>query len=291
MSHDVFICYDEEDKDCAEAICRIFEENNIKTWIRSRDVSSKDAARNLTEAIRNSKCFVLVYSKNGKNTNYIINETDIAFSKEIPIILFKLDETSIPKDLEFILISKKKIVAYPHSKRQLKTLVKETSEIIDKPIDNIELNSKSVKTIERSNPKRKENNIKKAIGAAALIAAVLILIYLFVIVPTGQNITDSGVFSMDVTHVEVDELAKGNKYTIYGESYNLPSDSDRYFMNLQFFDDKDNVVYEVNSTADEFKSGIIWSGDIDKGDIKHIGFKLTDMDNKILSQEDYNLGF
>ena len=48
MNHDVFVCYDEEDKACAEAVCDIFEENNIKTWIRSRDISSNDTVVKLT---------------------------------------------------------------------------------------------------------------------------------------------------------------------------------------------------------------------------------------------------
>jgi hypothetical protein len=67
----------------------------------------------------------------------------------------------------------------------------------------------------------------------------------------------------------------------------MPSDSTKYFMNVKFFDKEDNVVFEVNSTADEFKSGIIWQGDLPSDNATHIGFKLTDYKGNELSKQDY----
>ena len=231
----------------------------------------------------------MLYSKNAKNTNYIINETDIAFSNEIPILLFKLDDSGIPKDLEFILISARKVLAYPDSKKQLKSLIKEASDIIGEPIDNVKLDSKSVNTIEKSNPKRNEHLMKKAIMAAIPIAIALILIYLFVIAPMGQNTTPDGIFIMNITDVDVAASDGGYKYTLYGESYNLPSDPERYIMNIRFLDKNDNMVYEVNRTADEFNSGIIWSGDLKDDSTTHIALKLTDLEDKIYSEQNYKI--
>ena len=224
----------------------------------------------------------MILSKNSKNTNYVITETDIAFSKDIPIIVFNIDETRSDGNLEFILETQKNISSAPNSKKQLETLVNETSKYVKKPITKVNVDAGYVKLFEKWNPK------KYVVLAIPLVIAV-ILIYFFVIVPTGQHTTDDGIFSMNVTDVDVSGSGGSYKYTIHGESYNLPADSGRYFMNFKFFDKNDKMVYEVNSTADEFKSGIMWSGDLKTNNVTYIGFKLTDINNKILSKQNYTI--
>lgn len=283
MNHDVYVCYDERDKDAYDAVCRVFEENGIKPWIKSRHMSPDDSVDKIINAINDSKCFVLIFSDNSKNTNYVITETDIAFSSGIPILVFDIDNSKLDGNLEFILENQNILPSFSDSKKQLKALVKETSDIIEKPVGNVKINSKSVQTFEIINPRKRENNFKKIIKIAVPVAIVLILIYLFVVVPSGQHTTENGVFSMNVTDVDVNGL----KYTVHGESYNMPGDSERYVMNLKFFDKEDNLVYEVNSTADEFKSGIIWQGDLHNDNVTHIGFKLTDLSGNLFSEEDY----
>ena len=58
-------------------------------------------------------------------------------------------------------------------------------------------------------------------------------------------------------------------------------------MNIKFFDAKDNMIFEVNSTADEFKSGVICNCDVHTNNITHIEFKLRDINNNLLSNETY----
>ena len=128
---------------------------------------------------------------------------------------------------------------------------------------------------------------KKFIKIAIPIAVVLILVYFFVIIPTGQHTTEDGVFAMNITTVDVAPSNGAYKYTVYGESYNMPSDSQKYLMNIRFFDEKDNMLFEINSTADEFKSGIIGTCELDKNNITHIGFKLMDLNDKEISKQDY----
>lgn len=283
MAHDVYICYDEMDKQVGEEICNIFEENNIKTWIKSRDFSPEDSVDKITNAISDSKCFILIYSKNSKDTNYVITEVDIAFSRDIPILIFNIDDIKISKNMQFILESKKMIYSFPDTKKQLVILVKDTSNIINKPINNVKINSKSLRVLGRVNPKRKENLLKKYVKIAIPVAVILILIYLFVILPMGQNSTEDGIFSMNVTGVDV----SGTKYVVHGQSFNMPSNPSNYFMNIKFFDAKDNMIFEVNSTADEFKSGVICNCDVHTNNITHIEFKLRDINNNLLSNETY----
>lgn len=284
MNRDVYICYDDKQEEISEAICDLFKDNNIQSWIKSRDFPSNDADK-IVNAIATSKCFVLILSNNSKNSNHIITETDIAFSRDIPILVFAIDELKLEGNLEFILETQTRISSFPNSKKQLETLVRKTSDIVGKPAGNVKIDSRYVSLFEKINPKRRENNVKKYVKIAIPIAIVLVLIYLFVILPMGQNTTENGVFSMNVTGVDVNGL----NYVVHGESFNLPGDADKYFMNIRFLDGNDNMIFEVNSTADEFKSGIIWQGNLPSGNATHVGFKLTDKGGKVLSKEDYKI--
>lgn len=287
MSHDVYICYDDVDKKYADALFDVFKSNNISSWVKSREMSSGDSVDKITHAIEDSKCFILLLSNNSKATNYVITETDIAFSRNIPIIAFIIEDLKLDRNLEFILENQEKIPSFPNTKRQLETLVKKTSSTIGKPQDKVRVDSKSAGVFEKINPNRTQNSVKKYLKIVIPVAVIIVLIYLFVIVPTGQKTTDDGVFAMNITNVDVSSSNGAYKYTVYGESYNMPSDSQKYMMNIKFFDEKDNMLFEINSTADEFKSGIIGSCELDDDNITHIGFKLSDLNNKVLSKQDY----
>lgn len=283
MNHDVYICYDKKDEYLSDELYQLFEKNNIKAWSKSKDMHSDESVDTITNAISESKCFVLLLGKSSNDTNYIMTELDIAFSNEIPIVVFDIDEGKSSKKLEFLIRTQKVIPSYPNSKKQLEKLVKETSDIVKKPVDKVKIDSKTVNAFEQINPKRKENKIKKYIAIAIPIVAALILIYIFVIIPTGQNTTSDGIFAMNMTKIEVN----GNQYAVYGESYNMPSNPEKYIMNIRFYDKDNNNVFEVNSTADEFKKGIIWQGDLTTNNATHAEFKLIDLNNKVISQNDY----
>ena len=283
MAHDVYICYDERDRQYCDAISSIFSENGIVSWVKSKDMSSQGPVDRITKAIEDSKCFILILSTNSRDANFVTTETDIAFSRDVPIIVFNIDDSKIGKNIEFILETQMVLSAFPEPKKQLKTLVRETSKYIGKSLGSVKLDSKFVKPFDEINPYAGKLKIRKYAAVAAVAVIALALIYLFVIVPTGQHTTEDGAFSMNVTDVAVD----GVKYTVYGESYNMPSDSVNYVMNIRFFDENDNLVYEVNSTADEFKSGKIWSGNLHSDNATHIGFSLTDINGKLLSKQDY----
>ena len=287
MGHDVYICYDENDKDISDAICQTFEENNIKTWIKSRDMFSTDSVDRITNAIENSKCFVLVYSRNSKDTNYVITETDIAFSRNIPILVFNLDGFKISRNLEFILETQPILYSFPSPKRQMETLVRKASDIAGKPVDDVKIGSGYLKAFGKINPNRNEDAFKSFIKIAVPIVVVFILVYLFIIIPIGQHSTEDGVFSMNVTDVDVSGSGSNYKYIVHGESFNSPVDTVNYIMNIKFLDKDGKLLFEINSTADEFKSGVIGSCELDNNNVDHVDFKLTDLNGKVFSKVKY----
>ncbi len=288
MVYDVYMCYDEQDEELCGAISRVLEDNGIRPWIKSRHGSSISKT-DITNAIADSKAFVLLYSKNSRDKNFVVTETDIAFSRKVPIILVNIDDSKLSGNLEFIMETQTKINPIADSKRQLEIIVEKTSKIIGKPASNIKIDKKAAGEFEKSNPHRKSNILKKFVKIAVPILVALVLIYFLVILPAGQNTTDDGVFSMKVTGVEITESEGSYHYEVKGESFNMPSNSEMYFMNIRFLDNEDNLICEVNSSADEFKYGVIGGCTLEENNITHIGFKLTDLKGKVLSKEVYEI--
>ena len=113
MKNDVFICCDAQDEKIAGDICNFLEKNNKKCWIKKRDLGDDDTVHTITEAIKSSKSFVLVYSENVSKSNVATTELDIAFASGIPIIAFCIDDSKIGEKQQFYLKEKPIIRAYP----------------------------------------------------------------------------------------------------------------------------------------------------------------------------------
>lgn len=284
MGHEVFICYDERDRDIADAIYNIFDKNGISSWMKAREMSGDDSVDKITTAIEQSDSFIFILTKNSKNTNYVITETDIAFSREVPILIFNIDDTRLRGNLEFILQNPTELNAFPDCKTQLEAMLRKIS---NKRVLSPQIDSEYLGVFEKRNPRRMQNIIRKYARIAVPVLLVLLFIYFVIVLPTGQMTSDDGVFAMNITHVDVTPSGSDFKYVVHGESYNLPSDKEKYFMNIKFFDERDTLVYEINSTADEFKSGIICAGYLKSDNVTHIGFSLADLDDNELCRQDY----
>ena len=61
--HEVFICYDNEDKKAADAACQCLEDNDIKCWLKSRDAKIGHEIEDTMESIRQSEAMVLIFSE------------------------------------------------------------------------------------------------------------------------------------------------------------------------------------------------------------------------------------
>ena len=130
MTVDVFICYDEQDEKIAERICYFLEKNNKTCWIKKRDFNEEEGVYAITETIKSSQSFVLIYSENAKSSNFVTTELDIAFSFERPIITFKVDDSQIDEKQQFYLKDKPLINAYPDTDSYFKELDSKVSTFV-----------------------------------------------------------------------------------------------------------------------------------------------------------------
>lgn len=102
--HQVFISYSTVDSDVANAVCYYLESGNIRCWIAPRDVQAGISwAGQLMRAIRESKIFLLIYSKDFNRSPQVISELTEAVEAGCIIVPFRIDQTPMNDDLAFYL--------------------------------------------------------------------------------------------------------------------------------------------------------------------------------------------
>jgi len=106
MAHDVFISYSSIDKNAADTVCSVLEQNGISCWIAPRDITpGLDFAEAIIDGIKSSKLFILVYSSNSSSSKQVIREVDRAVHNELPVINLRLEDVPLSKQLEYYLSS------------------------------------------------------------------------------------------------------------------------------------------------------------------------------------------
>lgn len=123
-NYEIFISHSSEDKQIANAVCHIMEENGIRCWIAPRDVCpGKSYPSEIQKGITESRLMVLIFSKNSNKSPQVLNEIDRAFSQGKPIIPFVVDETKMNVDLDYYLCRAHWLTAFPNYREQLGDLV------------------------------------------------------------------------------------------------------------------------------------------------------------------------
>lgn len=129
-SSGIFISYDGHDVSLAEEICRGFESVNVKCWFKRRDYLSGNVSE-ITDAIRRSDLMIMIYSRHSKNSNYVNTEVDVAFTENIPIIVFRIDKSELDGRLSFFLTDKHWVDAYPNLSQKSKQLISDSIKLLN----------------------------------------------------------------------------------------------------------------------------------------------------------------
>jgi hypothetical protein len=104
--HSVFISYASADVRIADQVCAALEAAGIACWIAPRDVRPGDAyAAAIVEAINGCRLMVIVLSKHAVDSPHVLREVERASSKKRPLLSIRLDNTSLPTELEYFLSS------------------------------------------------------------------------------------------------------------------------------------------------------------------------------------------
>jgi hypothetical protein len=102
--HDIFIGYSVQDKPIADAVCTGLEKRGIRCWIAPRDLlPAGNYQEGLVDAITSSKIMVLIYSSYANESPHLIREVTIAFSKKVIIIPFRIDDSPLSKNMQYVM--------------------------------------------------------------------------------------------------------------------------------------------------------------------------------------------
>ncbi len=140
MNHDVFISYSSKNSAAAQAICHELEDNNIKCWMAPRDIPvGAKYASVITQAIKECKAVVLVFSEFSAISPWVESEINIAFSNRRPIVPYKIDTTPLENYDEFYLMLNNRhwIEAYPDFKTRFADLVTVISNLVGAKTSNV----------------------------------------------------------------------------------------------------------------------------------------------------------
>lgn len=131
MEHDVFISYSSKNKEAAQAICHVLEQNEIRCWMAPRDLhGGAQYGDVIDDAIRTCKVFVVVFSKAAQASPWVNGELNVAFEQNKTIIPFKLEETPLKGQIKVMLNQKHWIDAYPDYKTKFNDLVNAVSQAL-----------------------------------------------------------------------------------------------------------------------------------------------------------------
>ncbi len=107
----VFISYGSRNRKVAEGLCGHLEAHGIPCWMAPRDISSGVYAGEITRAIKAADVFIVVCSKETRESDHVKNEVNLAVNHAGLIIPYCLDDTPFDDDLEYYLSSKQRVMS------------------------------------------------------------------------------------------------------------------------------------------------------------------------------------
>ncbi|MCM1101782.1 MAG: toll/interleukin-1 receptor domain-containing protein [Clostridium sp.] len=100
----IFISHSSKDAAEAKKICDLLERNGTKCFIAPRDIrSGQEYAEELVNAIDSSTAVVLLMSRSANRSPHVLREVERAVSRSIPILMYKLEDVSLSKSMEYFL--------------------------------------------------------------------------------------------------------------------------------------------------------------------------------------------
>ena len=100
----VFISSNSRNEREAKAIRLFLNKNGVTTWMAPGDIPAGSIfAEAISDAIKNSSCFLLLVSKESQNSYWVARETERAVNYKIPILPVCLEPIKLNKEFEFYL--------------------------------------------------------------------------------------------------------------------------------------------------------------------------------------------
>ncbi len=173
MVHDVFVSYSTKDKTITDTIVASMEQNQIRCWYAPRDIKpSEDWGKAISNAIEQSKIFLIIFSGNSNQSQRVLDELNLAISQEITILPFRIENLEPDGAMRLHLSSRHWLDAYdPSWESHIKKLIYTVSSHLETtiPEEDVEVPEK----LQRKQKPLKNKGIRRILAGIVTIALVI----------------------------------------------------------------------------------------------------------------------
>lgn len=101
----IFISHSSKDAATAQELCTLLEANHSACFLSSRDIRpGQEYASELIDALDRSDMVLLLLSGHAVASPHVLREIERAVSKSVPILVYKLEDVTLPKSFEYFLM-------------------------------------------------------------------------------------------------------------------------------------------------------------------------------------------
>ncbi|MCS5698226.1 tetratricopeptide repeat protein, partial [Cyanobium sp. FGCU-52] len=107
-----FLSHSSQDESQVKLIQHFLKAIGIEPWVSYDDIHNPEHTKEIAKQIRTNDIFLLILSNAAINSRYVQIEIHRAFKLEKPIIIYELEVTRFPEDMEFLLDKYQRIFAH-----------------------------------------------------------------------------------------------------------------------------------------------------------------------------------
>ena len=131
MNKEVFISYKSEEFEEANWVKDVLETNGISCWMAPMCITGGSSyAKEIPQAIRNCKVFVLILSEKSQMSKWVPREVDQAINEGKIVMPFMLENCQLKDDFNFYLTNVQRYAAYESKAAAIQKMLREIKAII-----------------------------------------------------------------------------------------------------------------------------------------------------------------
>jgi len=121
---EIFISYSTIDIASAETVRNVLEQNGLSCWMAPRDIpGGSNYTKEIPNAIRNCKAFVLILSANAQSSHWVLKELDSAVNAGKVILPFMVEDCALNDEFNFLLTGAQRYAAYQKKAEAMEILI------------------------------------------------------------------------------------------------------------------------------------------------------------------------
>lgn len=229
----IFISHSSKDATIANELCEYLEKNMHNCFIAPRDIRpGHDYASEIVDGVDSSNVMLLLLSNYSNNSPHVLREIERAVGLNIPILVYKLEEVTLSKSLEYFIMTHQWINT---SQNEYSVVLQSINDLDNPTPNNNQVTRKVVSSnnsLESKSHKGDDSKeLKKVFFPLSIIVLITAIAVLSLVISniwskpsssedknnTEETITDSNVDS-DLSKIKVGDIVS------FGSYYDEPID-------------------------------------------------------------------